>query len=163
MKQNTKVMTNSLSPRQVKKMEVKLQKRYAYGKYISMSKHFKIIRYLFAGGVSTGSNLFILFILVNYFELWYLTSGTISFCSAVIITYLLNKLFVFNNYSKENIHKQFTLFFIFQLIMLGVNTLLMYILVDMVGLWYMFAQAISSLTTAIINYIFFNKIVFKNT
>lgn len=122
----------------------------------------KIIKYFFAGGLSTGSNLLILFILVHYFQIWYLTSAIISFCSAVIISYLLNKLFVFNNYSRKNIHKQFTVFFIFQLIMLGVNTLLMYIFVDIIGMWYMLAQAISSLTTAVINYIFFNKIVFKN-
>lgn len=128
-----------------------------------MSKYFKIIRYLFAGGLAVSSNLLILFVLVHYFEVWYLTSAIISFCSAVVISYLLNKFFVFNNYSRKNIHKQFTIFFIFQLTMLGVNTLLMYVFVDIISIWYMLAQAISSLTTAVINYIFFNKIVFKNS
>ena len=46
--------------------------------------------------------------------------------------------------------------------MLGLNILLMYVFVDIISLWYLLAQAISSAITACINYIYFNKIIFKN-
>ena len=46
--------------------------------------------------------------------------------------------------------------------MLGLNTLLMYVFVDIISLWYLLAQAISSAITAYINYIYFNKVIFKN-
>ncbi|HAS80915.1 MAG: Cell wall teichoic acid glycosylation protein gtcA [Candidatus Nomurabacteria bacterium GW2011_GWE1_32_28] len=126
-----------------------------------MSKYTKIIKYIFAGGFATISNLIILFICVQYFHLWYLFGVIISFSFAVIISYTLQKFFVFNDYSKENIHKQFLKFLIFNIFMLGINTTLMYTFVDTIGLWYLLAQALSSAICAFINYIFFNKVVFK--
>ena len=127
-----------------------------------MSKYIQIIRYILAGGIATAFNLVILFICVHYFHLWYLTSAIISFCLAVIISYLLQKFFVFRNYYANNIRTQFLNFFIFNLVMLGLNTLLMYIFVDIISLWYLLAQALSSAITACINYIYFNKVIFKN-
>ena len=127
-----------------------------------MSKYIQIVRYILAGGIATVSNLVILFVGVHYFHLWYLTSAIISFCLAVIISYLLQKFFVFRNYSANNIHTQFLNFFIFNIVMLGLNILLMYVFVDIISLWYLLAQAISSAITACINYIYFNKVIFKN-
>lgn len=128
-----------------------------------ISKYIQIIRYILAGGFATASNLVILFIGVHYFQLWYLTSAIISFCCAVIISYLLQKFFVFKNYSTQNIHTQFLNFFIFNVVMLGVNTLLMYIFVDVIGFWYLLAQVFSSFIGACVNYIYFSKVIFKNT
>jgi putative flippase GtrA len=125
-------------------------------------KYIKIVRYIFAGGLATFSNLMILFVLVHYFKLWYLTSAIISFCVAVIISYLLQKFFVFKNYMVKDIHKQFLNFFVYNIIMLGFNTLLMYFFVEILIIWYLLAQAISAIIGAFINYIYFNKIVFKN-
>ncbi len=125
-------------------------------------KYNKIIKYIFAGGVATFSNIIVLFICVQYFKLWYLTSAIISFCCGVIISYLLQKFFVFKNYSVQKIHMQFLNFVIFNLIMLGVNTLLMYTFVDIIGVWYLLAQALSAIICAFVNYYYFNKIIFKN-
>ncbi|MFA4975778.1 MAG: GtrA family protein [Candidatus Paceibacterota bacterium] len=131
-------------------------------KKILSSKYAQIIRYIFAGGTVTATNLVIFFICVQYFKLWYLTSAIISFCFAVIMSYVLQKFFVFNNYSKEKIHKQFLIFLIFNIFMLGVNTILMYTFVEIMGFWYLLAQTLSSAICAFVNYIYFNKIIFKN-
>ena len=124
------------------------------------TNNYRIIRYIFAGGTATISNLVILFICVHYFKLWYLISAVISFTCAVIISYILQKFFVFKNYSIEKMHVQFLNFFIYNLIMLGVNTTLMYIFVDKIGLWYLLAQAIVAIITAFINYNYFNRVIF---
>ncbi|MFA6393083.1 MAG: GtrA family protein [Candidatus Paceibacterota bacterium] len=126
-----------------------------------IQKYNQIIRYIFAGCVATGSNLAILFILVHYLKLWYLTSAVISFSLAVVISYLLQKFFVFKNYERSGMHKQFFHFLIYNIVMLGFNTLLMYFFVDIIRLWYLFAQAFSAIIIACMNYIYFNKIVFK--
>lgn len=126
-----------------------------------LSKYGQIIRYLFAGGIATLSNLLVLFVCVNYFKFWYLSSTIISFCIAVIISYSLQKFFVFKDNGKENINKQFLHFFTYQFVMLGVNTLLMYLFVDIINIWYLLAQVISALIIAFANYIYFNKIIFK--
>lgn len=128
-----------------------------------MSNFFQIVRYLFAGGLATGFNILILFICVHYFQIWYLASAVIAFCGGVILSYLLQKFFTFRNYSKERMHTQFLSFFIFALFMLGLNTLLVYIFVDIIGLWYLSAQFISSACIACINYVYFNMVIFKTT
>lgn len=127
-----------------------------------MEKYFKIIRYLIAGGTATAVSLGTLFICVHYLGMWYLIAAVIAFVFGVTTSYILQKFWTFRNYSKENMHKQFSAFFVFALIMLGVNTLLMYILVDIVGIWYMLAQAISAAVTAVINYLCFNRYIFNN-
>jgi len=127
-----------------------------------MSKYTQIIRYILAGGLATASNLVILFIGVHYFQLWYLTSAIIAFCCAVVISYTLQKFWTFKNYSLQNMRKQFLNFFIFALAMLGLNTLLMYVFVDIMDFYYLGAQFFISLFIACINYIYFNKIIFNN-
>ena len=124
-------------------------------------KNIRIIKYVFAGSLATASNLLILFISVHYLKLWYLISSIIAFCFGVSISYILQKFFTFKNYELENIHKQFLNFFIFALIMLVFNTLLMYVFVDIIKIWYLLAQAVSSILIAFINYTYFNKVIFK--
>lgn len=126
-----------------------------------MSKYIQIIRYIFAGGLATISNLAILFVSVHYFKLWYLTGAVIAFCLAVIISYLLQKFFVFKDYSRQDIRKQFLAFFIFNLAMLSANTLLMYTFVDIMSFYYLLAQVVSSAIGACANYIYFNRVIFK--
>ena len=124
-------------------------------------KNIQIIKYVFTGSLATASNLLILFISVHYLKLWYLISSIIAFCFGVSISYILQKFFTFKNYELENIHKQFLNFFIFALIMLVFNTLLMYVFVDIMNIWYLLAQAIFSILIAFINYTYFNKVIFK--
>lgn len=128
-----------------------------------IQKYSQIIRYIIAGCVATGSNLVILFISVQYFQLWYLTGAIISFSLAVVISYLLQKFFVFKNYRKDNISTQFFRFFIYNIVMLGFNTLLMYFFVDIIHIWYLLSQALTAIIIAFMNYIYFNKIVFKKS
>lgn len=121
----------------------------------------RITKYIFAGGIATFSNLTVLFICVNYFKIWYLTSAVISFSCGVIVSYLLQKFFVFENYSKKDIHKQFMNFLIYNLVMLGVNTLLMYLFVNVIGFLYLLAQVIAALITAFLNYNYFRRFIFN--
>lgn len=125
-------------------------------------KYIKIVKYILAGGFATFSNLLILFVLVSYLNIWYLISSMVSFCAAVVISYLLQKFFVFQDYRKKEIYRQFLNFFIYNLIMLVFNTLLMYFFVDILNIWYLLAQATAAIIGAFMNYIYFNKIIFKN-
>lgn len=127
-----------------------------------MKKYFKIFRYLIAGSIATGTNLGVLFFCVHYLNLWYIWGTIISFCASVIVSYLLQKFWTFQNYTTTKIPTQFLHFFLFAGGMLGLNTLLMYFFVDFLGLWYLLAQALAALLIACINYLYFNKVIFKN-
>ena len=127
-----------------------------------MVKNKKVLRYIFSGTIASLSNFIVLYFLVQKLGLWYLTSSIISFCSGIIVSYCLQKFFTFKNNSTKNMHLQFSVFFIYNLCLLGLNTLLMYLFVDVIGFWYLFSQIIITIGTAFINYFFFNKILFRN-
>lgn len=121
----------------------------------------KIIRYIFSGITASFSNFIILYFLVQKLHFWYLTSAIVSFCFGIIMSYCLHKFITFKNYSTGNIPFQFSHFFVFNLIMLGLDTLLMYIFVDIIGIWYLLSQVVITIGTAFINFLIFNKIIFK--
>lgn len=121
----------------------------------------RIIKYIFAGGVSVFCNLSVLYICVNFFHIWYLLSASISFCGAVIVSYLLQKFFVFRDYSKEVIKKQFSHFLIYNIVIIFINASFMYLFVDILNIWYLISQAITALITAFVNYTYFNFVIFK--
>ena len=125
-----------------------------------MVKYARVIRYLFGGGFATAVNIGLLFIGVHYFHMWYLTSAVIAFCCAVIVSYLIQKFWTFKRYETEGMHVQFLIFVLFAIAMLGLNTLLIYVAVGIIGMWYLLAQIIISAIIAFINYAFFSKIVF---
>jgi putative flippase GtrA len=127
-----------------------------------LSKYDKIIRYIFSGVTASFSNFVILYFLVQKLQFWYLTSAIISFCCGIIVSYCLQKFFTFKDKSNRRVMLQFSGFLFFNLIMLGLNTLLMYVFVDIIGLWYLFSQFFISGCTAFVNYMVFNKIIFKN-
>ena len=107
-------------------------------------------------------NIAILYILTDIFHLWYLASAVISFCCGIVASYLLQKFFTFKESSTKNLHIQFSFFVLYNIVMLGLNTLLMYVFVDIFGFWYLFSQIFITICTAFINYLFFSRIMFKN-
>ena len=127
-----------------------------------MPKNYRIIRYIFSGGITVVVNLMVLYILTDIFYLWYLISAVIAFCVGIIMSYLMQKFFTFRNNSTKNLHIQFSVFFFYNIAMLGLNTLLMYLFVDIIGFWYLFSQITITICTSFLNYFFFSKILFKN-
>lgn len=124
---------------------------------------YSFLRYLLSGTFITILNLLFLFILVQILSIWYLFASIISFCFGIITSYLVHKFFTFRDKNAKNIPIQFTLFLIFNLIMLGLNTILMYFWVDFLNLYYLLAQIITTLLIAFMNYLVFKRFLFKNS
>jgi dolichol-phosphate mannosyltransferase len=127
-----------------------------------MIKKHRVIRYIISGIIAVILNLLILYTFVDIFHLWYLMSSIIAFCCGIVVSYSLQKFFTFQNNSKNGVPLQFSIFLIYNICMLGLNTLLMYVLVDKFGFWYFFSQIMTTTCTAFINYTFFSKVLFKN-
>lgn len=126
-----------------------------------IGKH-KIVRYFFSGSIAAICHLGVLYFLVHKLHVWYLISTTVAFCFAVVVSFFFQKFWTFKDFSTKEIHTQFPVFFIFAFFMLTLNTFLMYTFVDLIGLWYLFAQTIVSLCSAFINYFFLNRIIFND-
>lgn len=127
-----------------------------------LGKYHKIVKYIFAGGTAVLVNLAVLYVMVEFLHLWYLLGAIVSFVFGLCTSYTLQKFWTFKDGNTQNMPIQFLSFALFALLMLGLNTLLIYFFVDVLKIWYLLAQAMSSLLIAFINYNVFNKIIFKN-
>ena len=120
----------------------------------------RIVRFLFSGGSAVATNIILLFILVHFFHIWYLLAAVVSFLAAVAISFILQKFLTFNDQSKSGAGKQATFYLAFQVFNLCLNTLLMYVGVDLLHIQYILVQVLIASMMAISNFFVYKHLVF---
>jgi putative flippase GtrA len=121
----------------------------------------KIIRYILSGAIVSLFVFTVLFVLVNILNVWYLIASVTSFCLGLVLSFVLQKFFTFKDSERRGMNRQFSFFLIFNVCMLCVNTILMYVFVDIFGFWYLSSQVCVTMFTAFVNYSIFNSFLFK--
>ena len=130
-------------------MNQKIQ--YLYQKYRNF------ILYAAFGTVSTGVDFCIFWMLKNFLP--YQFANAISFHAGILCSFLLNKNI---NYKVENrIFLRFLVFYLVQLLGLGVSSLTLNILIERLGFSALFAKGCSVLTVALILFLLDNFITFR--
>lgn len=121
----------------------------------------KLIRFIIAGGFVALTQIYVLYILTDIFLIWYLYSSMLSFVYACVSSFFLQKFWAFKDYEKKNALAQFVKFVIVAVIGISINTTFMYLLVDLIGLWYVFSQFVTGIIVAIINFLIYKFFIFK--
>ena len=116
--------------------------------------------YCLGGGLSLIIDLSGLYIFTEYFKIWYLLSATMSFIIAATFNYLFQKFITFKSTDK-NIARQFIMFVIVAVVGLLLNNSLLYLLVELAGVWYIFAKIVAAALVLIWNFIANKKFTFK--
>src|SRR3989338_4367121 len=101
----------------------------------------KLIRYLIAGGSATAVHFLVLILLTEYVGVWYLASSGIAFVYGVTVSFTLQKWWTFSEASTDMIPMQALHYLYVTLAGLVVNAGLLFVLVDVLGMWYIVAQA----------------------
>lgn len=109
------------------------------------------IRYLFVGGSCAVADLVFLYVLVDFFHIWYLTASIISFLIVGTIGFFGQKYFTFKDYSKKH-GVQLTLFFLTAGIGLLLNSFSMLFFVSFLGLWYIWGSVITKFIVLVWNF-----------
>src|SRR3989344_175061 len=120
-----------------------------------------IIRYIISGGSGAVVNLSTLFVLVHFFQVWYLLSVIIAFVVAFFVSFSMQKFFTFNDDSLEKIKKQSIFYLGIQIFNLGVNALLMYISVDILNIHYLISQFFVLGFIAVYSFFIFKHFIFN--
>jgi putative flippase GtrA len=114
------------------------------------------------GVLNTLINLFVLYLLTEIVGVYYLVSAVFAFLVAVTNSFILNKVWTFNEKLKYKAHSRYAKFFVISVFALLINLLILYTGVELFGFWYLFAQFIAICSNLIINF-FGNKIwTFRN-
>lgn len=82
----------------------------------------------------------------------YLISSGISFTVSVIVNYVLSLTFVFDT-KKGNKIKEFVIFVVLSVIGLGINQVLMWFCVDILGIFYMISKIGATAVVMVYNFI----------
>ena len=123
-------------------------------------KYGRVIRFLIAGGTTLLTNLALLYVLKDIFDLWYITASIIGFVGAFGVSFSLQKFWTFGERSFASLHIQVGLSLIVALSNLLLNTFIMYILVDHLNVYYLFAQTIASAIIACESFFVYKYIIF---
>jgi putative flippase GtrA len=116
--------------------------------------------YLIIGGLATLVDIGFLKILTDFVGIWYIYSVIIAYVIGAVVHYTLNKYVNFKNKSKRIII-QFSLFLIISLIGLLINISLIYMLVEFIDIWYIYAKIIATAIAFVSNYFLNRNITFR--
>lgn len=122
----------------------------------------RLVRYLIAGGTAATANLATLFLLVHKGGIYYVYASIIAFVLSIVVSFTMQKFLTFQDIPLYDVHKQFARYLIVIFANLILNTLLIYLFVEIAGMWYMLAQAIATVIIAITGYVGYSRFVFRN-
>ncbi len=122
--------------------------------------HMKILRFVISGGTATVTNIGLLFILVHFFHIWYVAATVITFLAAFGVSFVLQKFWTFDDRSKGDLRRQLGLYFCTLIGGLLLNTSLVYLYVERLGINYLIAQVIAGALIAVLNYFFYQTFIF---
>ena len=127
-----------------------------------LKKHRETVSYLFFGVVTTVVN-FILYYALLFLGMHYLWAQVIAWIGAVLVAYITNKLWVFE--SRVNgflpVLKEMLVFIASRLFSFGVETLLLYLMVDVASVSEGIAKIPVAVLTVILNYVTGKLLVFR--
>jgi len=124
-------------------------------KYLPYKKEIilQFIRFAFVGIIGTLLNIIILYILTEYYQVYYVLSAIISFVIAITLNYFLNKMWTFRELIGNSIVNKYFKFFAVGLIALSVNVFFLYILTEVFKFYYIISQIVAISLSFFINFI----------
>ena len=94
----------------------------------------------------------LLYALTEFGHIYYLVSSIISFSVSVIFNYILSIKWVFDVQKKQGV-KEFITFIVLSVIGLIINSVLMYVMVDLMNIHYMIAKIVATIIVMVYNFI----------
>jgi len=119
----------------------------------------QFVYYTFFAGIATIVDVGLLYGFTEFAGISYLISAALSYLFGMATNYSLNKKFTFKNKSRR-ITLQFSVFMGVALVGLILNLIIMFVLVEFFGLWYMLAKVVSLFIVLMWSYLGHKKITF---
>ena len=125
-------------------------------------KYKEIINYLIAGFLTVIVSVLTYALFTKVLDIHYIVSNVLSWIIAVLFAYYVNSKFVFTSGArkKEKI-SEFINFIKYRILSLLIETILMYLLVDLITLDDLISKLIVQVIVIILNYIFSKFLIFK--
>ncbi|MEG0841924.1 MAG: GtrA family protein [Erysipelotrichaceae bacterium] len=120
----------------------------------------EMIRYILLGILTTLVNFIIYDIAITQFHLHWSIANTIAWLVAVLFAFITNKTIVFKHYG-GNILKEIISFYSLRFVSLLIESLLLFIAIQMILMNQNLSKIIVSIVTVILNYVLCKGFIFK--
>ncbi len=119
------------------------------------------LKFVVSGTVAAIVDLGVLYVFTDFFGVWYLVSAIMAFIFAFFTSFFLQKYWTFEDGGNKAVKKQMVIYFVVAICNLALNTLLMYVFVDIIGVHYIFSQIIVALLIACASFFVYRNFIFK--
>lgn len=135
-------------------------KKFLYRLFLAPtdSEFMQFFRYLFVGGTAFVADAGSMWIF-EHFGLYHLWAAVPAFVIGLVTNYLLSKLLVFKDSSIDKV-LEFIIYAVIGVIGLGITEIILYLLTDLAGLYFMISKIIAAAVVTFWNY-FGKKAVYK--
>ncbi|MDE1919374.1 MAG: GtrA family protein [Patescibacteria group bacterium] len=120
----------------------------------------RVLKFLATGIIGMSVNL-TLFHALYVIGVPYLAGSALAFLAALVVGFLLQKYWTFEDRARERLRAQFALYAALALTNLAVNTLLVFLLVEYAGAYYLVAQAVGAGSVALASYFVYERFIFS--
>ncbi len=121
----------------------------------------QLIRYAIVGWLAFIFDIGILYILTEYFDVYYLLSAAIAFAIALSIDYYITIIWVFTKRTIYSRYKELLIFAIIGLTGLLLNVFIIWFFTEITNIYYIYSKIISSFMIYLWNF-FARKIILYN-
>lgn len=118
------------------------------------------VKYSLTGALVTACELYLLYFLVEYVSWFYLLASALAFSFGLLSSFFLRKLWVFKNDDWRDTLKQFGWYSFILIINVGFNSVLMFWLVELLGVNYLLAQFLAAMLLGILSFLFNKTVTF---
>ena len=122
----------------------------------------RILKFLIAGATGLSVNLGV-FHMLYVLGVPYLAGSIVSFSIVMVVGFMLQKFWTFEEHTLERTRTQFTLYATLALCNLAANTLIVYVLVEPMNVHYLVAQTIGAGSVALVSYFIYRLHIFAGT
>ena len=113
----------------------------------------QIFNFGIVGVIATIIDFLFLYIFRDVFHLPLVLSNTLSFCISVVFNYFASMMFVFDVDKNKSKKKSFLLFIIFSVIGLILNDIIVYVVTEMIGIYYLLSKILATVIVMIFNFV----------
>jgi putative flippase GtrA len=112
----------------------------------------ELVKYLIAGGIAFTCDFLVLLFCKEILGIHYLIANIFGYFSGLIVAYALNVNWVFDHRKYQKAWVEFLIFNVIVFVGLGISEGIMAYLVDISGIYYVYAKIVASAFVMIFNY-----------
>ena len=121
----------------------------------------QIARFGVSGVTALATNIGVLYVLNSVIGLWYLAASVVGFLAGFAVSFTLQKFWTFRDHSTDKIAAQAVRYFLIVLFNLGLNTILVYLLVEHMHIRPVISQIIAAFIIAVEGFFAYRILVFN--